>query len=70
MPLGVAHEVRVTALIFVAIWLATIFAGFAIPQLFDRDVVGAAMSGIFMVVGLVAGPIIAFVILRFGFGKL
>ena len=59
-----------TALIFVAIWMATIFAGFAIPQLFDRDVVGAAMSGIFMVVGLVVGPIIAFVVLRFGFGKL
>ena len=70
MPLGITHEAQVTALIFVAIWLATIFAGFAIPQLFDRDVVGAAMSGIFMVVGLVVGPIIAFVILRFGFGKL
>ncbi len=70
MPLGVTHEARVTALIFVAIWIATIFAGFAIPQLFDRDVSGAFISAILMIVGLVVGPIIAFVVLRFGLGKL
>ena len=57
-------------LIFVTIWVATVFVGFAIPQVFDRDVGGAFVSAVLMIVGLIVGPIVAFVILRFGLKRL
>lgn len=67
---GATLENQVTHLIFVAIWVTIIFAGFAIPQLFDRDVAGAFVSAVLMIFGLITGPIVAVIILRFGFKRL
>ena len=51
-------------LIFLVIWAACAFGGFAIPQLFDSDVGGALASEIFGIVGALLGPVIALLVVR------